>query len=137
MTNIINKKMKKRKGFTLVELVVVVAILGILAAVAIPKLTTSRTSAANSAHNSNVSVLQSAASMYMAEEGMPTAEVTWDQDAKDGTDGWGPYLQKWPDVPKGAKTKDGTGIDSEVYKVTIKTDGTVEVTPESIDLDAE
>ncbi len=126
------KKMKKKKkGFTLVELVVVVAILGILAGIAIPKFGSIQTDAANAVHNANIRTLQSAAMMYLAANGNPAAEKTYD---KDSTDGVLDYLQSWPVVPVGAKAKAAV-IDKATreagYIVKIDENGVVTITPEA------
>lgn len=123
MLRLINKK-RKRKGFSLVELVVVIAILGILAGIAVPRLRTSRKNAAIAAHNANVRTLMSAATMYIADNGVPTDnEITWE--AEKNANVWGKYLQEWPTVPKGAFD----GNDEAAYVVTIKEGGEIEVKP--------
>lgn len=109
-------KNKKKKGFTLIELVIVIAIIGILLAIAVPKYQKSKHQAALAAHNANVQMLESAATMRLA-DGV-NEEITWKESdyAKE-------YVQKWPKVPEGLFNED-TG-----YKVTITKDGSITVEP--------
>ncbi|WP_353095909.1 prepilin-type N-terminal cleavage/methylation domain-containing protein [Tissierella praeacuta] len=133
----INKK-RNRKGFTLVELVVVIAILGILSAIAVPKLGASRKNAANTAHEANIRALTGAATMFIADTGVPTAEIKWTPKggtkASDITDTstndnkWALYLQEWPKAPTGISKTEDNGKD---YTVTIKETGDIEVNNET------
>ncbi len=142
MFECILKQLKNKKGFTLVELVVVIAILGILSAIAVPKLGASRQNAANTAHEANIKVLTSAATMYIADKGVPSTEnVVWDPaggtkssdgalDKDNNNDMWANYLQEWPKAPTGTSTPD---INGKGYKVTINTDGDISVTNDGAD----
>ncbi len=81
-------KLRKRKGFTLIELVVVIAILAILLAIAIPAYTGYRERAEEQAQAANVRMLENAAMLYLSEG---KTSINW----PDGSEA--NYVQKWPD----------------------------------------
>lgn len=141
---ILKKSRKNNKGFTLVELVVVIAILGILAGIAVPKMSKSRENAAIAAHNANVRTLESAATMYVADNSTITPDEDQETKTWNGSDnqGWQDYVQEWPPIPKqldGKKVILDDGKDTEYiiekdskYTVTIGTDGDILITPGKI-----
>ncbi|WMM26944.1 type II secretion system protein [Tissierella sp. MB52-C2] len=113
-----NEKMKKRKGFTLVELVVVIAILGILAGIAVPKLSGSRNSAKVSAHNANVRILKSTATMYLAD--YPDAHDSTNDTEITAEENFKKYFDK-EETPK--------TFDNKEFKVSITKEGDIKVEP--------
>ncbi len=120
-----NKKIKSRKGFTLIELIVVIAILGILAAIAIPRFTGTQERARERAHSANESMLRSSANICLAEHGAPSDNVIWTaNESGEASGGSGvysaaDYVDDWPASP-------WTG--GSAYSVTLKSDGSVTVT---------
>jgi len=75
MFKFVNKRLRNRKGFTLIELVVVIAILGILAVIAIPRFTGTQDRAKDRTHNANVRTIESAVSVYVAEYGTDLSQM--------------------------------------------------------------
>ncbi len=74
MFKLVNKRLRNRKGFTLIELIVVIAILGILAVIAVPRLGGFVSTAEEKADDSNAKMLTNIAAIYQADNGAyPTA----------------------------------------------------------------
>lgn len=63
-----NKKLKNRKGFTLIELIVVIAILGILALIAIPRFAGIRGRAEAQAIETTINTIVNAAEVAIIED---------------------------------------------------------------------
>ena len=68
------KKLKNKKGFTLVELVVVMVILGILAVILIPKMSGVQDGARTSACRANLRTLDSMTAVWLSEDVSRTAD---------------------------------------------------------------
>jgi len=110
--------MRRKRGFSLLELVIVVVILGIIAAIAIPRMSRGTAGAADSALESDLAILRNAIDLFAAEHGgnHPTAakfveQLTQYTDDKHTTDPvatkdtdhiYGPYLREIPTLPVGA-----------------------------------
>jgi prepilin-type N-terminal cleavage/methylation domain-containing protein len=75
MFNWMSKQVRKKKGFTLIELIVVIAILALLAVIAIPRLAGISARAETTACEGTQRTIASAASIYEANTGTQTTVI--------------------------------------------------------------
>lgn len=75
MTENLTKKIKKRKGFTLIELIIVVAIIAILAALAIPKLMGTQDNAKKKADIANGKMIHDTVAKLVTEGSLNSSTV--------------------------------------------------------------
>lgn len=101
-----NKRTRKNRGFTLIEILIVVIILGILAAIVIPQFTNASTEAKQSSLASQVQTVRSQIGAYIGQHGgtAPSGTTTpalWTQLMEEtdatgavttGANGYGPYF---------------------------------------------
>ena len=105
------EKVRKRRGFTLVELLVVIVVLAVLAAIVLPKFMNSSQRSKESALRSDLKLVRNAISMFQADTGKyPNALADLAETAVGSVkvaggavvtaaDWHGPYLEAVPEDP--------------------------------------
>lgn len=84
MTAVLKEKIKKKKGFTLIELIIVVAIIAILAALVIPKLMGTQENSKKKADIANAKIIHDTVAKLMTEDKItPNEQITFDVDKVD------------------------------------------------------
>ncbi|QXM05994.1 prepilin-type N-terminal cleavage/methylation domain-containing protein [Crassaminicella indica] len=81
----INKRLKNRKGFTLVELIVVIAVLGILASIAVPKFGGFTDKAKNAADEQLKAIIEKSVTLSFVSNDFTVAENGGTITIKNGT----------------------------------------------------
>lgn len=126
------KKLKNRKGFTLIELVVVIVILGILISLLIPKLGNVKTRAKEVAFYAEIKTIKQATMLFTSD--YPNTPVVWQSFAgqksdnslevtdKNVHDSWNAYFEEYPTDP--SRGKDST------FRIEIFANGDIEITPD-------
>ncbi len=108
---------RRRRGFSLIELVIVVVIIGIIGAIAVPRMSRGAKGAADSSVMANLAVLRNALDLFAAEHGgayplgadiedalLQYSDVSGENfsTTKDSIHLYGPYLRAIPKLSVGA-----------------------------------
>lgn len=125
----LSRRLRNRKGFTIIELLVVVVIIALLVAIATPLYVDARQRARQTAHDANAKILKGAAVMFIMEN--PSTAAIWapfaNQKATEVAgslaphDQWAKYVEVFPENPL---VNDGS------YVVEINEDGGFTVSPD-------
>lgn len=91
------RRMKKTKGFTLVEIMIVVLIIGILLAIAVPNFLKARETSRTKTCVANLREIEAAKEQWAMETGQG-ASATPTQAQLTGANG---YIKAWPNCPSG------------------------------------
>lgn len=118
------KKIKKKKGFTLIELIIVVAIIAILAALAIPKLMGTQDNAKKKADIANGKMIHDTVAKLMTEGSLDTTGAVSDFDVAT-TSTAGDQKTLWDELQSKPVPKYKSHT---VFHVNIGTDHTITVT---------
>jgi len=100
--------LKKRKGFTLVEIMIVVAIIGLLAAIAIPNFVKARETAQKTACIGNLKQIQGAVQVWAIDQNKTGTDTPGTGDLVDN------YLKRWPVCPKTGAAYSPVAVSAEV-----------------------
>lgn len=117
--------MKKinNKGFTLLEVVLVISIIGILITMIVPNFSRSQLSARVATHNANVSMIKSAAAMYLIDHPLEISKNIPMDLLKQ-------YLDNDSDLKLDPILAQELGSNSDKeFKVSINSTGGIEITP--------
>ena len=102
--------MRKRRGFTLIELMIVIAIIGILAAIAIPNFRKARDQAREKACYANMRVILGAVEMYNMDHSDMTDSIAMTDVQSSGKLVTGEYLKKKISKPTPSCSYSGSSL---------------------------